>query len=253
MRNDEWTIKETYDLPSMGKLYPGNVNPKITLRSMDTTDEMVRLNNSGSNYKAMCDLIDGCIVDSNPGISVYDMCIGDYVFLLHRLRAVTYGADYKMECRCPFCRIPSHEVINLDDIPVNQYSDDILKYIEIDLPVSKKHIKLNYQTPRMVDSIESQISDIRKKSASKVNRGLVITLQNLIKEVDGHTPDVIELEELCQHLPMRDTNYILKCAEKLNSAIGPDLSIEVECEVCGSTYRTMFRQTGEFFGPEIDL
>ena len=247
----EWTIKETYQLPSQGKLYPGKVDPNITLRSMDTTDEMTRLNKNGG-YKAMCDMIDGCMVDCNPGISTYDMCIGDYIFLLHKIRTVTYGADYKMECKCTFCRITSTEVVNLDEIPINYYSDEVNKHLELDLPACKKHVRLNYQTPRMVDSIDSKTEEIRKRSASKVDRGLIITLQHLIREIDGRIPDAIELEEFCQHLPMKDCNYILKHVEKLNNSIGPELMIEVDCEVCGSTYRTLFRQTSEFFGPSID-
>ncbi len=250
---EDYTIKETYTLPSLGKLYGGSVPTKETLRSMTTADEMARLNNQHSGYKAMCDLIDSCRVDRNKSISCYDMCIGDYVFLLHKLRVVTYGSSYKLACTCPVCRVTSSETIDLDSIVSHEYTDEVLKYFHRDLPVSKKSVTLNYQTPHMLDDIEDRIKEIKGKSASHVDRGLAITLQFLIKEIDGKAPNVIELEEFCQNMPMRDANEILKCTEKINNSIGLDMDIEVDCEVCGNNYRTMFRQTTEFFGPSIDF
>jgi wobble nucleotide-excising tRNase len=31
------------------------------------------------------------------------MALGDYEFLLHKLRIVTYGPEYKMALTCPYC------------------------------------------------------------------------------------------------------------------------------------------------------
>ena len=63
---------------------------------MTTVEEMRRLAPSEHTYKNLCELIDDCMVEP-IGMSVYDMHLADYQYLLHRLRIVTYGVDYKYE------------------------------------------------------------------------------------------------------------------------------------------------------------
>ena len=51
---------------------------------------------------------------------------------------------------------------------------------------------------------------------------------------------------------MKDTNYMLQCAKKLNDLIGEDKEFTIKCSVCGLDYRSPFRITSEFFVPTID-
>ena len=83
----DYTISEIFTLPSNGLVYDPPVAPEITLRSMTTADEMRRLSTSEYQYKPMSDIMNGCIVDG-PKLSTYDMCLGDYQFLLYKLRIV---------------------------------------------------------------------------------------------------------------------------------------------------------------------
>ena len=86
------SIIEEYKLPSHGKVYSKEINPEGTISSMTTEDEMKKLAPSDKQYKVMSDVIEGCMTEK-PAIHVYDMCMGDYVYLLHKLRVVTYGKD----------------------------------------------------------------------------------------------------------------------------------------------------------------
>ena len=96
-RQTDYTIMEGYELPSKGKIYAENVNPHIELRSMTARDEMKRLSPSSTPLKTLADIIEDCFIEK-PAIHVYDMCLGDYEYLLHRLRIVTYGDSYKSVC-----------------------------------------------------------------------------------------------------------------------------------------------------------
>ena len=102
-RQTNYTIAEGYTLPSKGKIYTEKmVNPHIELRSMTGREEMRRLSPSSTPLKTLADIIEDCCVEK-PAIHVYDMSLGDYEFLLHKLRIVTYGEDYKVALRCPDC------------------------------------------------------------------------------------------------------------------------------------------------------
>ena len=249
---NDYIIAEEYTLPSYGKVYDKQVNPVIKLRSMTTEDEMKRLAPSDNGFKLLCEIIDDCMV-TKPGISSYDMCLGDQQFLLHKLRIVTYGPEYQLMCKCQYCGSNNKHVLDLDSLTPKEYNEDIEKLKEFDLPVSKKHIKLRMQTPRMLDDIQSRKKEFLRKHPSATSEpAFLFTLESIIDTVDGQKLDAVAIEDFIRNLPMRDTNFLTKKAEKLNESIGLDLQFEAECQVCGLTYKGMFRTTNEFFGPSID-
>ena len=247
-----YTIAETYELPSKGLIYDKKVNPTVKIRSMTTEDEMKRLTSSDKPYKILCDIIDDCIVD-DIGISSYDLCLGDYEFLLHKLRVVTYGADYKMTVNCPVCGELSEVVCNLDELQVNTYDEDFEKLIEITLPASGRLIELKFQTPRVLDNIATRKRDIIKKNPDMlVDPGYLLTLCSFIKSVDGQILREDQIESFVRKMAMKDANYLTNKAQELNDRIGLNTNFECKCKHCGYEMMSTFRFTPEFFIPTID-
>lgn len=250
----DYTITNEFTLPSNGLVYKKKINPQVKLRSMTTAEEMKRLNHSDRAYKVTADVINDCIVDP-IGIHVYDMCIPDYQFLLHKLRIVTYGSEYKSTSRCPFCGTDNNHTIDLEqDLKITPFDPEIFeKYSEITLPQSKHVIKLRMQSPRILDDITLRAKEIRKKSPEYVgDPAFLVTLENLIETVDGKEYEDFHLEPFLRKLPMRDTNVIIKAAQKLNTSFGIDSELHPTCSYCGLDYRSSFRITSEFFGPSLD-
>lgn len=248
----DYIVSEEYTLPSKGKIYDREVKPIVKLRSMTTNEEMKRLSPSERAYKNMADIIDDCLVE-DIGISAYDLCIGDYQFLMHKLRVATYGPMYPLEMKCPYCFSTFEETINLDEIPVNEYEEDLSSCIEFDLPKTKKHIKLRMQTPHILDDVALEIKDFKKRAPEfKGDPAFLFTLKSLIATVDGEKMPSFKLEEFVKQLPMADSNYLAKKAGKVIDKIGLNLDMEITCPVCGLTYKSPFRITSEFFGPEVE-
>lgn len=248
-----YTISETIILPSKGEVYEYDVTPTIKLRSMTTAEEMQRLSQSGSTYKNLCDIIDACMVES-PGISSYDMILGDYVFLLYQLRIITYGSEYKTASVCPFCGASNIDTFNLDDLIVYKYGDNDISCKEFDLPVCGSHVELKFQTPRIIDRINEQIKEFRNKAKTVTyDPTLLFTLKALIDKIDGKKPNPLTVEEWIKNLSMKDTNIILQYADKLNSAIGIETKLYTSCNICGLEYESALRITQEFFRPTLDI
>ena len=251
----DYTIANTFTLPSKGLVYSKKINPEVTLRAMTTAEEMKRLNHSDRSYKPLADVIDACIVN-DIGISAYDLCIADYQFLMHKLRIVTYGTDYKTITKCPICLSENHHTLNLEkDLDLIEFDEDLYnRCSNIILPVTKKSIKIRMQSPRMIDDISLQVKEVKKhQKSNSQDPAFLITLYNLIETVDNNKYADFELEEFIQNLPMRDTNYILKAAQCLNTFFGLDSVIIENCDLCGLDYTTSFQVTSEFFGPSIDF
>ena len=249
----DYSIAEEYRLPSLGKVYSENVNPVGTIRSMTTQEEMKRLAPGDRAYKNICEVIDDCLVEKPP-ISVYDMCLADYQYLLHRLRVCTYGKDYTISSTCPFCGTQSTTTLDLSGMSVKYYdNDDFARLSEFELPRTKKKIKIRMQTPRIVDDINEKAKELKRKSkGTSGDSAFLFTIESLIDTVDGQKLDPIKKEDFVRALPMMDTNYILKSAQKLVESFGVETQLSCSCPVCGLDYTGSFRITSEFFGPSID-
>ena len=257
---NNYTIAERYTLPSHGLLYDSDINPDIKLRSMTVRDEMKRMApaNDGTIYRVLAEVIDDCLVEK-PGISSYDMCIGDFQFLMHKLRIVTYGPEYKISCRCPNCGNYDDYIVNLEDLSLDELKDfDKDKYLKLELPASKKIIELNYNTPRILDNIEKEVDRVAKqykkqnKVMSDVDWHLLYQLVYAIKTVDGQKLSVTQKETFCNNLVGRDYNAIINALDKLDQKVGLGLMFEVKCNQCGLNMSVPFRLTNEFFRPSSD-
>lgn len=249
---DNFTISEYFTLPSKGLVYDKKVVPEIHMSSMTTRHEMQRLAPSKSQFKVLCDIVDDCIVD-NIGISSYDMCTGDYQFLLFKLRTVTYGPEVTLKDTCPYCGDSSELKINIDDLEIKSDLEAFNKYKSFVLPITGKEIVLKYQTPHMLDNVIERAKEFSERTGDAYDQTMVFSIKEMIDTVDGHRPDPLNIDDWIRNLPMKDTNTLFAYAEKLDGSIGVDTNLDIICDKCGKTHRTMFRVGPEFFRPEIDI
>ena len=254
-----YTIAEIFTLPSRGKIYDVPVSEQVKLRSMTLEEEMQRLSHTDSPYKTLCDIIDACMVEP-IGISSYDMHLGDYQFLLHRLRVVTYGSSYSLSSICPICGRQNKMNINLDEIPTfdidtEEKLEEFKKLFTITLPKSGNVVKLKFQTPRDMDEILRESKDFSEKNPDvKLNMEYLYNLQHMVESVDNKKITPVLLDIFLRKLPMADSNAIIKASSKINDKVGIDSVIKNVCTNprCGAKYNTTFRITTEFFGPTDD-
>lgn len=250
---ENYTIAEYFTLPSQGLVYDKKVVPEVHMSSMTTRHEMQRLAPSKSQFKVLCDIIDDCILE-DIGISSYDMCTGDYQFLLFKLRMVTYGSELTLKDKCPFCGDISELKFNMDNLKIISDLDAFNKYREFKLPVTGKEIKLKFQTPHMLDKVieDTQEFNDRVKNNS-TDQSIVFSIKEIIDTVDGHKPDPLNIDEWIRNLPMRDTNIIFAHASKMDECIGIDTNLEIVCDKCGKVHKSAFKAGSEFFRPEVDI
>ncbi len=249
-RQTNYTIGEGMELPSKGLIYDKPVDAHVELRSMSARDEMKRLSPSSTQFKTLADIIEGCMIEK-PAIHVYDMALGDYEYLLHRLRIVTYGDEYKIGLRCPFCGEQFETVAHLESLVVKDFDLDKFNAARhIQLPKSGKNITLKFQTPRMLDEIEARTKELKRKFRSaEIAFDLLVLLESVIDTVDGETYEQTKLETFINNLPAADMTKIVNSIDTLNELIGIDNTLFVDCNKCGGEVRTSFRFGSEFFRP----
>lgn len=250
MRQTDYTIMEGYELPSKGKIYDENVNPHVELRSMTARDEMKRLSPSSTPLKTLADIIEGCCIEK-PAIHVYDMSLGDYEFLLHKLRIVTYGEDYKVALRCSECGELIETIAKLDQLSVKEFDEETVNSLRtFSLPKSGRTISLNFLSPRRVEEMEVKVRDMKRKyKTATIDFETLVRLLTNIDLVDGEKKTETELENIITNLPALDLQKILNNIDKLNQQIGLDNILYLTCPKCGEEVTTFFRFGPEFFRP----
>ena len=249
-RQTDYTIMEGYELPSKGRIYNETVDPHIELRSMTARDEMKRLSPSSTPLKTLADIIEGCCIEK-PAVHVYDMSLGDYEFLLHKLRIVTYGEDYKVALRCPECSELIEAITQLGQLEVKEFDEEELRNIQtFSLPKSGRIITLNFQSPRMLEEMEVKVKDMKRRYKNvTIDFETLVRLLVNIDLVDGEKKSEHELENIVTNLPALDLQKILNNIDKLNKQIGLDNVLYLTCPKCGEEVTTFFRFGPEFFRP----
>lgn len=243
-------VAETIMLPSHGKIYEEDVNPEIILSSMTTKHEMLRLSANENSQKLMSDIIDDCI-QTDVGISAYDMCLADYQYLMLKLREVTFGNEYTMTAICPYCNARTDIDMNLDDLEIKEFSEDVLEYTEIELPVSGDTISLTLQTPRILDRINKQVKQAQRKTHTRENQNILYNMLNSIVSKNGEPFNTIAEEQWLRNLPLADTNYIMDAIDQLNSSFGVIMAVDTTCNVCGEDIVVPFLVNRSFFRPSV--
>ena len=249
-RQTDYTIMEGYELPSKGKIYSETVNPHIELRSMTARDEMKRLSPSSTPLKTLADIIEGCCIEK-PGIHVYDMSLGDYEFLLHKLRIVTYGEAYNVALRCPECGELIEATADLGQLSIKEFDEEKIKELQtFRLPRSGKTITLNFLSPRIIEESEVKVKEMKRRYKNvTIDFETLVKLQMNIDFVDGEKKTETELENIITNLPAMDLQKLLNNIDKLNQQIGLDNILYLTCPKCGEEVTTFFRFGPEFFRP----
>lgn len=250
VRQTDYTIMEGYELPSKGKIYSEQINPHIELRSMTARDEMKRLSPSSTPLKTLADIIEGCCVEK-PGVAVYDMSMGDYEFLLHKLRIVTYGEGYNVSLRCPECGEVIEATADLGQLAIKDYDENKIRELQsFILPRSNKAISLKFTSPRMIEEAEVKVKDMKRRyKNATIDFDTLVKLQINIDLVDGESKTEMELEDIITNLPAMDLQKLLNNIDKLNQQIGLDNILYLTCPKCGQEVTTFFRFGPEFFRP----
>jgi hypothetical protein len=241
---------EGYELPSKGKIYTEAVNPHIELRSMTARDEMKRLSPSSTPLKTLADIIEDCCIEK-PAIHVYDMSLGDYEFLLHKLRIVTYGEDYNVSLRCPTCGELVETAADLGQLSIKEYDEKEIENLRsFTLPRSGRAITLNFISPRIIEESEAKVKEMKRRyKTATIDFDTLVKMQMNIDLVDGEKKTETELENIITSLPAMDLQKILNNIDKLNQQIGLDNILYLTCPKCSEEISTFFRFGPEFFRP----
>jgi hypothetical protein len=198
------------DLPSECRVYkmedPG---APITLRPMTFEDEKVIVN-AKKNQDPTNLVIERC----TSNISIQELLPLDKLYILLKLREISYGDDYNVNLICPACKAENPTTVKLSELNVNPVPDDFEDPVEIMLPALQKTVKV--RRPRVKD--DKYFAD----------QSILDQLWRFVTEIDGHTDKAI-IAKVVERLPIKDTRSILNA---MRTEYGVDTRVKFACNDC---------------------
>ena len=216
------------DIPSKNRFYNlQDAAKKVSLRPMTFEDERAMMSNKNPNVDSLNMLLSRCV----SNIDVGQLLQMDKLFLVMKLRELSYGEDYKVDITCTSCKKDNKVTFQLNKLAVNYVEDTLTDPVEINLPILKKAVKV--RLPRVTD--ENYFSNAN------------IAIQNMwrfVEEVDGHTEKAI-ISKVIPQLPLKDAHTLM---EIMGAAkYGLDTRVRFVCNYCDHNEIMELPITADFF------
>jgi len=218
---------EPMTLPSRGKFYdPVIPDGLIHIRPMTVGEEKILTTPSLVKTGEAIDMIfKNCIKEK---IDIDNLLAADKTAILFWLRAASYGRDYEISVKCPFCEYEFNRVIDLEtDITVNFYDDSFTEPITVELP--KAGTKAKVRLPR---SRDEKFLSKRKTKKGRIDNALVERLNLLVVEIEGVEKEVKPI--FIENMTAYDASLLKEAIAK--DYFGIDTELNLVCDNCGEEF-----------------
>tara|TARA_R110002051_G_scaffold167858_2_gene238553 strand:- start:29198 stop:29941 length:744 start_codon:yes stop_codon:yes gene_type:complete len=200
-------------LPSENRVYSlPDPLALVTLRPMTFEDEK-SLISSPKGQDPINIILNRCCSNINIG----ELLPMDKLYLIMKLREISYGDDYHTNLICPSCKEENPTVIRLSQLNVNPVPDNFQDPTEVALPSIKKKAKV--RLPRLSDEKYMKTTE---ESLSNIWR--------FVTEIAGHTDKHI-IASVLEKLPIKDMRIILKA---MKTDFGVDTKVKFNCAGCST-------------------
>lgn len=227
LENLPTNAEEVVELPSKGYLYnKTDENKPITIRPMNFEDEK-----AVASQKNKTDIVNLILSRCVSNINIFDLIGSDKLFLLLKLREISYGDDYHCSVVCPHCETPNDLNIKITQLPVKYAEEGFSPINEVFLSGIKKKAKVRLITGKD----EVYFKDV----SNSINH-----IWRFVEEIDGVKEKPI-ISEIIKKLPSRDVKKIVKT---MRTDIGVDTSISFTCFSCNKNNLMDLPITEDFFG-----
>lgn len=234
---------EEYEMLCGYKDGDGVTHKTYTLREMTGRDEeaISKPEVKQNPTKAINILLSRCVLSigtlersafqSNEWMKIIQsLYSGDQDVILMQLRKLSISDEIEVQHTCPNCKAKLNTVLSVDELTISPFKGSIVIPFTLSRGYRDKKGELHKEgTMRLANGLDREIlTPLAKKNLARAN---TVLLTRLCKFNDGAYID----EDVMASLTVKDREYL---NELLNeNAFGYDLSVDVECDQCGETFR----------------
>ncbi len=234
-------------LPSNGQFYDGKIpGGTVQVEPMGTREEKLFSSGEASGSSILDKLFSTCVKSPIPSL---DLVLGDRLFLLLKIREVSYGDDYLYTFYCDECRSRSAATVNLSSLRILHPMVGSDGTFEVRLPLTGVQVKLRLLTGQDEEKVKQYARQLRTKQTVNVEGvEYVYRLARRIVSIDGKEDiSIREAMEFVESLKGMDSVAVKDALDE--NEVGPDLEVSPICH-CGYAVEPMtLPMTKEFFRP----
>lgn len=207
-------ITEQFILPSGGKIY--NLpwfDGHITLRAMTTIEERIRLG-SQNFYEGMVSIVNECIVDNKNPDGTYKLdslyfTLFDFDAICVKLRIITYGPEYKVNCNCIKCGKQFTYKADLRDCEFSFLPEDFIEPYDVGpLPHSGDTLGCRFLRVKDKIDIDKKAQEILVKNPDYIgDPEYLLDMTHRIMTINGEDSDVIMTSKYVENMIGLDSDY----------------------------------------------
>lgn len=237
----------TITLPSKGLLYK-DIPAQLTIRAITTAEEKMIFGSTSAN--SIERMMKACIVEPK-NIDLKELLPCDEEYIMLKLRAHTYGSNYRIKTRCPHCSEEQEVEMNLDELPVMYLDDNFQEPFSFTLPVCGKEVEVRLLRNKDYEIARNQAKKIAKKAHLNAKElSYSIRMAKHIVKIDGEEVDEGKAQQFVNTLHGQDSAYFwYKIDESFQC--GVDTDVEHTCVNCGEDIEVPFQMSSEFFRPRF--
>lgn len=253
MPNVEYTLTQEVVLPSRGLLNPEIPEGKLTQRCMMVADQKYLSGGTQSPTESLHTLLQRTVT-SPEDLDVSKLTLSDTVYLLFKLRILSYGDVYKFSVRCPDCGKKVDVEINLSELQVNTLEDDYEDNLIVELPRRGDTVYTKILTNQDTDSLSKEIKRRKKRNPNDDSEYVLRIAYSIskikLKDSKEELTSLVDIERYISSLTDLDASVILSTRDSVSFGIVP--TVEYVCPECRNYIDIPLQFSGDFFRPSIN-
>jgi len=200
------------ELPSRGRFY-GSEGVLVKVKPLTFEDEkaIVSIKNSKTT-NPLSVILSRCV----EGVDTNHLVFMDKMFLIMKIRELSYGEEYLAQVICPRCTSENPLSFNLADLEVKYVPDDFTEPIEVDLPRLKK--KAAVRLPRVHDEPYVQDGEM-----------MMDNLWRFVISLDENTNPTV-ISKALRKLPSADVHTLINAIT--TTSFGIETKAKFKCFNC---------------------
>lgn len=247
-------------LPSKGYLNPEIPEGRIIQRCMMVSDQKFLAGSNLSSESTIQELLRRT-TESPENIDIGKLTLADTLYLMFKLRILSYGDKYKFTTRCPECGKKLDMSVDLSQLVVETLDPDFQKKLSVVLPRSGDTVYTRFVTNRDIADVKEEVNRRRKRTETNAEEDeFILRLASMItrielKEVNKNGDKVLEhpldIQLYLETLTDLDATAIRATTDSVPYGISP--TVEHKCPHCKEFVDINIQFSGSFFRPKYDI
>lgn len=252
----DFNFTQEITLPSLGLLNPEIPEGKVIQRCMMVADQKFLAGSSLSPGAAINQLIQRTITEPET-FDVSKLTLPDTLYLLFKLRVLSYGKEYKFRTKCPECGQKIDVLIDLSELSVKTLSEDYADNLVVTLPHRGDTVYTRLTTNQDTEEINKELKRRKRRNPDDESE-YILRIVNSIEKIELVEPNKdgkkvltssLDIERYVSALTDLDASTIIATRDSVEYGILP--VVEYICPECGEYIDVNVNFSSEFFRPYV--